>query len=143
MASHHLKSYESICSNIAQNMPSVCTWQWDEEFHVALSVFEEEHVESILSIVSKEFDQQYNSITAEDDTDTEHIDKFVVPLFGIVPGQEIFVSENGSGLILFAIWWPWGNGKTTSLRIGIISTEEQSLNKDEIKGYLTEWFSIE
>ncbi len=140
MVSHNLKKIEKICSNIVKNMPSLCSWQWDEEFHVALSVFEEEYTESILSIISEEFDQQYKSITAEDAT--EHIDKFVIPLFGIIPGQKIFVSENGTDLILFATWWPWGNGNTFSLRIGIISFEEQTISKDEIKGHLTEWFSI-
>ena len=139
MLTLNLEKFRKICTQITFSMPSSYRWQWDERFHVALIVFEKEDMESILSIVSNEFDQQWDSTTIDNASDL--IGKLADSLSGVSPGQRIFTSEEGASLILFAAWWPWGNGSNISMRIGIFSPEEYTFDKDKKKEYLAEWFN--
>jgi hypothetical protein len=138
MVTHDLEKFKKICSQISFSMPSSYQWQWDERFHVALIAFEKEDTGAILSTVSNEFDQQWDAATISNASGL--IGELVNSSFGISPGQIIFTSEQGAGLILFAAWWPWDNGSTISLRIGIFSLKEHALDEDEKKEHLTEWF---
>ena len=105
---------------------------------MALIAFEKEDMGAILSTVSNEFDRQWDATTISNASGL--IGELANSFFGISPGQIIFTSEQGAGLILFAAWWPWGNGSTISLRIGIFSLEERTFDKDKKKKHLTEWF---
>ena len=138
MVKRDLEKFKRICSRISSGMPSSYQWQWDERFHVALIVFEKEDMGAILSTVSNEFDQQWDAATVSNASGL--IGELVNSFFGISPGQMVFTSEQGAGHMLFAAWWPWGNGSTISLRIGIFSREERTINKEEKKKHLTEWF---
>ena len=138
MVTHDLEKFKKICSRISFSMPSSYQWQWDERFHVALIAFEKEDTGAIFSTVSNEFDQQWDATAISNASGL--IGELVNSSFGISPGQIIFTSEQGAGLILFAAWWPWDNGSTISLRIGIFSLEEHALDEDEKKEHLTEWF---
>ena len=105
---------------------------------MALIAFAKEDTRAIFSTVSNEFDQQWDAATISNASGL--IGELVNSSFGISPGQIIFTSEQGAGLILFAAWWPWDNGSTISLRIGIFSLEEHALDEDEKKEHLIEWF---
>ena len=137
MVTHTLEKFRKICSQISLSIPSSYQWQWEERFHVALIAFEKRDMELILATISNQFDQQWDSTTVSNAS--ELIGRLVKSLFGISPGQIIFASEEGAGLILFAAWWPWGNGSTISLRIGIFSLEERTFDGDKKKEHLIEW----
>ena len=139
MITRDLEKFKEICSHISSRMPSSYQWQWDERFQVALIVFEKEDMGAIFSAVSNEFDQQWDAATIS--SASGPIGELVDSFLGILPGQMIFTCEQGAGLMLFAAWWPWGNGSTISLRIGIFSLEEHSFDKDKNKKYLTGWFN--
>ena len=113
--------------------------RWEERFHVALIVFEKHDRELILGTISNEFDQQWDSTTIGNASDL--IGKLVHSLYGISPGQLIFSSNEGAGVILFAAWWPWGNGSNISLRIGIFAVEERIFDEEKKRAHLTEWFN--
>lgn len=50
---------------------------------------------------------------------------------GMRPGQLMFSTTGAGPGFAFALWWPWGDGMTTSLRIGLGGTfgSESSLQK--------------
>ncbi|HBF44001.1 MAG TPA: hypothetical protein DDW42_10330 [Desulfobacteraceae bacterium] len=123
------------------DIPSSYTWKWkwDEEFYTALVVFETKYTDTIFFTVSKEFDDKWDYSTV--DNSAEYINVFTNSV-GILPGQIIFTSTEESALVLFATWWPWGDGERISLRIGMFSPEEQVLNRKEIKEQLAEWFAL-
>jgi hypothetical protein len=138
MVTHNLEKFKEICSQISFCVPSSYQWQWDERFDVALIVFEKEDKGAILSSVSNEFDQQWDAATIS--SASGPIGELVNSFLGILPGQMIFTCEQGAGLILFAAWWPWANGSTISLRIGIFSLEKSTFDINKRKKHLTEWF---
>jgi hypothetical protein len=52
---------------------------------------------------------------------------------GVREGQELFATEEFDGSIAFALWWPWGDENTISVRAGVagarISDEEPRLRE--------------
>jgi hypothetical protein len=42
---------------------------------------------------------------------------------GLRPGQFLFGGGPTGGLSAFGLWWPWGDGETISLRVGLIDVE--------------------
>lgn len=106
---------------------------------MALVVVQQEDTESILSTVSHEFDQQWDSATVNGAS--ELIRTLANSLSGVFSGQLLFISEDGTGLILFATWWPWDNGINISLRIGMFWLEG-AFDREKEKEHLTAWFAL-
>ncbi len=142
MVGQGVEKFEKVCGNIVIAIPEEYQrkWRWDEEFFAALIVVKMTDSEKILSSVSKVFDHHWDHFTL--DNSAEHINKFFSSVFGMIPGQSVFTSEEASGLVLFATWWPWGDGDKASLRIGIFSPEEKILTKEETKEKLCTWFAL-
>ena len=46
----------------------------------------------------------------------------------IRPGQLVLASTDASGILVFGLWWPWANGLTTSLRVGLDIDETSDLH---------------
>jgi hypothetical protein len=39
------------------------------------------------------------------------------------PGQLLFTGTPINGMMLFAMWWPWGDGSKVSVRLGIANSD--------------------
>lgn len=142
MKKNSLEKFKEICTHVIRNIPSVYTWKWkwDEEFFATLNVFEKDDSASMFSMLTDEFDHQWDYFSFEASED--HIKNAFNTVFGLIPGQNLFTSEIESGLILYAAWWPWGDGDKISLRIGIVTQDEDVLIKEKIKNHLLQWFAI-
>lgn len=137
-----IKKFDDICTRISLNIPPEYPWRWDDTFNTALVAFDRCDMDIIYFPITREFDRQWDIATI--DKVPRHFYSYFNNAFGIIPGQEIFTAEDGSGLILFAVCWPWGDGKNVSLRVGLFSSADHhlQLNQDQIKTYLTEWFQL-
>jgi hypothetical protein len=71
-----------------------------------------------------------------------HFSNYFNKVFGIVPGQKIFTAADGDVLILFAVWWPLGDGAKISLRVGLFSPADDKLTRHQIRALLTDWFRL-
>lgn len=58
---------------------------------------------------------------------------------GLRTGQMIFASAAVGSAFAYGLWWPWGDGMTTSVRIGLVdsATSEEALQR------LRDVFSVE
>ena len=135
-----LEKFSTICSNISLNIPPEVSWGWDDRFHTALVAFERSEMELIFFPITQEFDRQWDISTVEQLSSP--FDEYFENVFGIIPGQRVFTSDGGDGLILFAVWWPWGDGKRFSLRVGLFAPDESAINRKQIQAYLNQWLQI-
>jgi hypothetical protein len=39
------------------------------------------------------------------------------------PGQALLTASPVGGMVLFAMWWPWGDGSKVSIRLGIANSD--------------------
>ena len=70
---------------------------------------------------------------------SEYIKSVVDSISGIKSGQIFFTTDGDADPLLFAAWWPWGDGIHISLRIG---ASDSSLSDGDIKNLLAEWFQL-
>ena len=140
MDSNVKKKHDDICKRISLNIPSVSRWSWDEMFNTALVVFDKSDMDVIYIPITQEFDAQWDFTTIENAP--SHFYTYFNRVFGVVPGQKIFTSTDTTGTILFAVWWPWGDGKKISLRVGLFDGNETN-QPDQFKEFLRNWFHIQ
>jgi len=131
---------KGLCSQLYQGVPPPYQWQWDDRFNAALVVLEKDDKDAILETISKVFNQQWDSSSIG--KASPGISKLVNNVFGIEPGQLLFSADEDAGLLLYAAWWPWGNGENFSLRAGVFPIDNQDLDDDEIAKILQGWFNI-
>jgi hypothetical protein len=143
MAHPNLEKFKTICSRIGMNIPTGNRWSWDDKHHHALVVFDKEDLELILLPIALEFDQNWDFQTIEGSS--RLINDFIHSGFGLMPGQNLFVAsdDQGSGMLLYAACWPWGDGANFSLRVGLFSDDPDYPAPPLTKSLLTEWFHIE
>lgn len=135
-----LEQFNKICTRLSAGIPGSFRWQWDTRFNVALVVIDKNSMAAILALISQEFKQNWNN--ANIDSAPEAIMDVVNNVFGIQPGQILFNSDDQNDLILLAAWWPWGNGASISLRIGLFQPKEQAISPADMEKLLREWFSL-
>ena len=102
-------------------------------FNTALVVFDKCDMDVIYIPITQEFDNQWDFATIERSPSSFYT--YFNRVFGVVPGQKVFTSTNASGTILFAVWWPWGDGNKISLRVGLYDTDRDT-GRDLLKSAL-------
>lgn len=92
-------------------------WSWDYRFNCVASSF---HVDltrdcerALLSVFTDEYTQR--NITKA----PEHIQELGEEIGGIRADQRIFTMSSNARLVPYAMWWPWGDEITISLRVGL------------------------
>ncbi len=140
MTSTRSEKLNDISTRICMNIPSECQWCWDEMFNTALVVFDKCDMDVIYFPITQEFDAQWDFTTIG--KAPPNFTAYFNRIFGIVPGQKIFTAAEATGTILFAVWWPWGDGIKISLRVGLFEDDETS-PPDHLRDLLCRWFHIQ
>ncbi len=107
----------------------------DGRFHTAATSFDSKYSGKLIKALNKEFHSQWNPITISGAPAVVQTIKSQAG--GMKGGQILFTSDENSLPVIFGAWWPWGNGVTISLRIGLY---QPGLSNDEIYAELTEHF---
>ena len=140
MVTPNLDRFKNICTNIYSSIPDDYDWQWEDRFSVVMTVFDKIDMDEIRTSVLQGFDQHWDSSNVNDAP--EVIISLIKALYGISPGQVLFHTDQETGILLYAAWWPWGNGVNISLRIGIYQPQEKIFKEEELEQHLKEWFSL-
>jgi hypothetical protein len=92
-------------------------WSWDTRLSCVTSSFNSELDAKARTAVTTTLSTEWTSVT---------IQRASVPLRdlaertgGLRAGQFIFSSGTIGTNFAFGLWWPWGDGMTTSLRVGL------------------------
>lgn len=140
MSTTDLTTLEAACRRISLNLPDHCAWQWDLAFNLALAVIEKKDQIMVELPLTLEFSQQWDFTTiAEADAP---IRDFFQAGFGIVPGQKVFVMQPVDGIVLYAVWWPWGDDERISLRLGLVASSWKKLQSGKAKKLLCRWLDL-
>jgi len=107
---------ESAWKELWSAFRGTLSWKWDNRFETVLAEFGAGKKEGIRAIL-----EQYLRITWDGSNignAPEIVRKINCLLGGLRPGQLLFTSDPDREAFIFSAWWPWGNGKTISIRIG-------------------------
>ena len=129
--------FYNICREIKSVLPGSSVWKPDDRFNTVVAAFERSSSEIIFSALKTSFSQEWNKKTVR--KAPNRIKSIAASTSGIERGQIVFTTDDLAGPVLFAAWWPWGDGENISLRIGV---SDSSLNEEDINNHLAEWFEL-
>jgi hypothetical protein len=97
-------------------------WSWDPRFKCVTSSFGKEIADPARAAMAGVLDGEWSPDSINQAPD--EIRTLAARFGGVRPGQLLFTGEVvGGRMHLFALWWPWGDGATISLRVGVANCD--------------------
>lgn len=116
-------SAESVCKELVRAFHGVLSWKWDRRFETVLAEFGVDTKDNVRATLERFLGNLWDSSNVGNaPSGVRAIDN---RLGGLWPGQLLFTSDAKQENLVFCCWWPWGDGKSISIRIGI-SNEQLS-----------------
>jgi len=94
-------------------------WSWDGRFSCVASAFSSELVEEANAALAPTFPGRWNHKTLA--TAPPLVQQIAERTGGVRADQWIFATNPSGGAVIYALWWPWGDDTTITLRIGLPS----------------------
>ncbi len=104
------------CTELFKALQVALSWQWDGRFQTALAQICIAEQDAMRATLENHLGPAWDSATI--DTAPDLVQRAIGRLGGVMPGQLLFAVGLPQDGIVFCAWWPWGNGRTISLRIG-------------------------
>jgi hypothetical protein len=136
---NELAEIESCCKGIITETTGLVTWEWDDYIGAFLATFPPDLVPQIETICDKYFMSRWG--TASLDKIPPSVLAIADSLGGLRNTQRLLVTRPGEFVMAYGAWWPWGDGKTISLRIGLVTDKVPEHAKDEFFKEFSEWFN--
>jgi hypothetical protein len=128
---------KTICREILSAFKGLVTWKWDDRFGTLQAEFDVDTQDAVRAILDRFFGITWDSANIEQAPEIVRlIDRH---LGGLRPGQFFFNTDPNQDAFVFCAWWPWGNGRTISIRMApfdknLTGAEETALI-ETIKGW--------
>ena len=106
---------ENDCKKIFSAFQGVLSWKWDSRFETALAEFGADNKDSIRAILDRYLSITWNSSNIGNAPDI--VQRINIHLGNLRSGQLLLTSDPNQDVFIFSAWWPWGNGKSISIRI--------------------------
>jgi hypothetical protein len=92
-------------------------WSWDRRLSCVTSSFADEVEAKARTVATGAFPSEWTSSTIQ--RAPALVRELVERAGGIRSGQLVLTTGTATGPFVYCLWWPWGDGMTTSVRIGL------------------------
>ena len=131
---------ENDCKELSSGLQGALSWKWDSRFETILAEFGVDKKDSIRAILERYLKTTWDSSNIDNAPD---IVRLINRQFGgLKSGQLLFTSDPNRDAFIFCAWWPWGDGKTISIRIAPSYKELLDSEKAEKIQLFKGWFGI-
>ncbi|HQY62559.1 MAG: hypothetical protein IPF92_01850 [Myxococcales bacterium] len=96
-------------------------WTWDSRVGCVTSSFTVEQELRARAAVNAAMPAQYTHVSLE--RAPAALQQVVEISGGLRPGQLALALGPTAGLLVFGLWWPWGDGETISFRLGLADVD--------------------
>lgn len=135
-----IASIENICMEFVNTFQDKMKWEWDDRFEAVLTTCKTEAHDDVLSFI------KLHLKTIWDNSNTKNASEVVRDAIkhfgGLMPGQLFFTSDPNQDILLCFAWWPWGDGKTISIRITPYPKKISDDDRAVLKKKFRDWFRI-
>lgn len=116
-------SWQSVFESLARMKAAWPTrgWSWDSRLSCVTSSFTTEQEPQARTATTMALQQEWNTATIV--RASAQLRDVVERCGGIRQGQLALSTGPIGGLLVFGLWWPWGDGETTSLRVGLADVD--------------------
>ena len=125
----HLKKsdLEEVSGEFLNAFRGVLSWKWDHRFEAFLTEFSADKRDEFRSILERNFSNVWDSSNIREAPD---IVKMCNNRFGgLRSGQLLFTTDPSQDVFICGAWWPWGDGRTISLRIASPDKKLEAISK--------------
>jgi hypothetical protein len=102
-------------------------WDWEKHRKTALRTLQNEDTDSADILLRAAMPHVYDFQSI--DMAPVNVILYVEQNGGIREGQRVYCAPCGDGHALVALWWPWGDGCTVSLRVGVAGQDTNAINE--------------
>jgi len=103
-------------------------WSWDYRFSTIASSFHDDQTAEAEQAISGTFTELFDHRTLGNAP--EHIQDVAEAVGGVRADQRVYTMKTNGRLVPYALWWPWGDEITVSLRVGLAGyVSEQDLQR--------------
>lgn len=131
---------EGVCRDIVTASKGALSWTWDARFGTALAEFSSDLKDDALGILKEHLVSSWDSASIGEAPDV--VQRIRSHLGGLMAGQLLLLSAPDSDPLAYCAWWPWGNGETISIRVGLYGEEFDASKKTELTKAFKGWFRI-
>jgi hypothetical protein len=111
---------ETLGLGFSEASKDLVAWAWEDRFQMASCSFPTgEKADRLRELLSKYLVEAWDQRTISQAPPPAR--NLCEDMGGLRAGQLFLTSPPSQGDFLFAAWWPWGNGTTISLRVGLAS----------------------
>jgi len=96
--------------------------------------------EKVLRILESFLVSRWDSVTIGEAP--EIVQQIKTHFGGLMSGQLLLLSDPNQDALIYCAWWPWGNGKTISIRVGAYSKEIAAPDKPALNTAFRNWFKV-
>ena len=131
---------EDICRGLASSFDGILLWKWDRRFETVLAEFSVDKKDTVRGLLKGHLSHFFDSSNVADGP--EIVRAVVAQFGGLWPGQLLFTSDPSGEAMIFGTWWPWGDGKEISIRIGPAFQSLPEWHRDEQIQLFKSWFGF-
>lgn len=129
---------KALCKELLEDFEQVLSWKWDGGFNALIAEFSTDKQDEVREVLERHlsFKWDSNSIRkAPAKVKTKSGD-----LGDLRDNQLLFTTDPEGNVLIFAAWWPWGNGEVISVRIASPSTDEQPVEAQGVLDKIKRFF---
>lgn len=132
---------EKSSRELSEGFENQMSWKWDDRFETALAEFNAKDRESVEKIITIHMSAIWDF---ENFRAASLVVQNLIKCFGgLNKGQLLFTSEpDSNGLVLCAALWPWGNGTTISIRMGVFGDGLGDDENAELTRLFRGWYHL-
>ena len=116
-------AWQTLFENLARMKATWPTpdWSWDARFNCCSSSFtrEREAAAGPATALALPTERTASTIGGA----PQPLRQIVEHAGGVRHGQRVLSNAPLAGLTAYGLWWPWGDGKTVSLRVGLADVD--------------------
>lgn len=140
MLNYDVSRLEKSCRELAGAFKNQVSWKWDGRFETALAEFGVADKEPVCRILKTQMGfiwDDHNSGNLP-----ERVQMIIDCFDGLNPGQLLFTSDPDREDLVLCAWWPWGNGRTISIRLGVFVNSLDDDGNEELTQLLRGWLGL-
>lgn len=103
------------CQVLLDDFADLLEWGWDDRTKALLAEFPTARAEAVRDVLDRHFNREWDHLSIRNAP--AWIKTATGDLGDLRNNQLLFTSDPGVGVLIFAAWWPWGNGEVISVRL--------------------------
>jgi hypothetical protein len=131
---------ENVCRELLSASQGVLSWKWDSQFETVLAEFFVDNKDRVRAILECHLSIAWDKSKIRKAPD---IVRTIAGNFGgLRSGQLLFTSDPNQDVFIFGVWWPWGDGKTISIRVAPFDKRLSDSEMTEFIELFKGWFGL-